>query len=209
MQSEMPFLPSSSQAAENSREDLLLWESIRKGNDLAFSSFYKKYVQSLFNYGMHIQPNRELVKDCIQELFTKIWEKKESLGPVEKVRFYLFRSFKNLIFNKIEAASKKSIVPEESLDRMIQDFPVENLLIDTELVEARMVRLQKAVSLLTNRQKEVIFLRFFQSLEIKEIAQIMNISIPGVHNLLSNTVKSLREKINWNEVIVLFFFLIS
>lgn len=188
-------------ASSQFREDVLLWDSLRKGNDIAFSTFYKKYVQSLFNYGMHIHPNRDLIKDCIQELFIKFWEKRESLGSIEKVSFYLFRSFKNLLFHKIEISAKKSPLTQDLIDQMAPELPVENFYINSEMVDQRIIRLKKAVLLLTDRQREVILLRFFQGFEAKEIAEIMNLSIPGVHNLISLTIKSLREKIKWNDLI--------
>lgn len=188
-------------ASSQFREDVLLWDSLRKGNDIAFSTLYKKYVQSLFNYGMHIHPNRDLIKDCIQELFIKFWEKRESLGSIEKVSFYLFRSFKNLLFHKIEISSKKSLLTQDLIDQMAPELPVENFYINSEMVDQRIIRLKKAVLLLTDRQREVILLRFFQGFEAKEIAEIMNLSIPGVHNLLSLTIKSLRGKIKWNDLI--------
>ena len=192
-------------SSSNLREDVLLWESLRKGNDLAFSSLYKKYVQSLFNYGMHIHPNRDLVIDCLQELFAQIWDKRETLRPVEKVGFYLFRSFKNLLFRKIEVSSKKTFLNPESLDLLAHEPSTENVWISSERVEERVLRLKHAVSLLTPRQREIVLLRFFQGLEAKEIAEIMNLSLAGVHNLLSLTVKSLRDKIKWSELVVLFF----
>jgi RNA polymerase sigma factor (sigma-70 family) len=207
MHLEKPFMTSGSMSSDSLREDFLLWESLRKGNDLAFSSLYKKYVQPLFNYGMHIHPNRDVVKDCLQELFAKIWEKRTSLSTVEKVGFYLFRSFKNLLFNKIEASSKRSSLTPDSIDRLTPELPMENFWIDSEVVEERLGRLKKAVSLLTNRQREVVLLRFFQGLEIKEVAELMNLSVQGVHNLISLTIKSLREKIKWNELTVVIFFL--
>ena len=188
-------------ASSQFREDVLLWDSLRKGNDIAFSTLYKKYVQSLFNYGMHIHPNRDLIKDCIQELFIKFWEKRESLGSIEKVSFYLFRSFKNLLFHKIEISSKKSPLTQDLIDQMAPELPVENFYINSEMVDQRIIRLKKAVLLLTDRPREVILLRFFQGFEAKEIAEIMNLSIPGVHNLLSLTIKSLRGKIKWNDLI--------
>jgi len=184
------------------QEDVLLWDSLRKGNDIAFSTLYKKYVNSLFNYGMHIHPNRVLIKDCIQELFIKFWEKRESLGSIEKVSFYLFRSFKNLLFQKIEISSKRFALTQDLIDQMAPELPLENVFVDSELVDQRIIRLKKAVLLLTNRQREVILLRFFQGFEAKEIAEIMNLSIPGVHNLISLTIKSLREKIKWNDLMV-------
>lgn len=189
-------------ASSQFREDVLLWDSLRKGNDIAFSTLYKKYVQSLFNYGMHIHPNRDLIKDCIQELFIKFWEKRESLGSIEKVNFYLFRSFKNLLSHKIETSSKKKPLTQNLIDQMAPELPVENFYINSEMVDQRIIRLKKAVLLLTDRQREVILLRFFQGFEAKEIAEIMNLSIPGVHNLISLTIKSLRGKIKWNDLMV-------
>jgi RNA polymerase sigma factor (sigma-70 family) len=189
-------------ASSQFREDVLLWDSLRKGNDIAFSTLYKKYVQSLFNYGMHIHPNRDLIKDCIQELFIKFWEKRESLGSIEKVNFYLFRSFKNLLSHKIETSSKKKPLTQDLIDQMAPELPVENFYINSEMVDQRIIRLKKAVLLLTDRQREVILLRFFQGFEAKEIAEIMNLSIPGVHNLISLTIKSLRGKIKWNDLMV-------
>jgi RNA polymerase sigma-70 factor (ECF subfamily) len=85
---------------------------------------------------------------------------------------------------------------------MAPELPVENFYINSEMVDQRIIRLKKAVQLLTDRQREVILLRFFQGFEAKEIAEIMNLSIPGVHNLLSLTIKSLRGKIKWNDLMV-------
>lgn len=182
---------------ESLKEDVLLWESLRKGNELAFSAIYKKYVQPLFNYGMHIHSNQELVKDCIQELFTKFWMQKELLNPVEKVGFYLFRSYRNLLFQKMEANSKSVGLDIESIDQRLEDLSIELAWIEAELVNERHLSLHKAINQLSPRQQEAVLLRFFQRLEPKEIADIMHISVAAVHNLLSKTIQSLRTKVKW------------
>ena len=187
------------------REDILLWESLRKGNELAFSSLYKKYVQSLFNYGMHLHPDKDLVKDCLQELFAQIWDKRESLKSVEKVRFYLLRSFKNLLFRKLDVFSKKTSISQEYIELLAPEPSSEYSWINFEQVEERLFRLKTAVSMLTPRQRELVVLKFFQGLEVKEISEIMNLTVAGVHNLVSLTIKSLREKVKWNDFAVLYF----
>lgn len=152
---------------------------------------------------MHIHSDRDLIKDCLQELFTEIWDKKESLGQVEKVAFYLFRSFRNLLFRKIESTSKKSTISQESWNQIVIEPSFEVSWISSEQVEERSLRLKKAVSMLTPRQREIVLLKFFQGLEAKEIGEIMSLSIAGVHNLVSLTVKSLREKVNKSELVIL------
>lgn len=203
MSTEYPKRSSRFYSAESLNEDVLLWESVRKGNELAFSTLYKKYVQPLFNYGMQIHSNREFVKDGIQELFTKFWIQRELLNPVDKVGFYLFRSFRNLLFQKMEASSKSVGLDVDSIDSQSNDLAVELTWIETELVEERRVSLHKAINQLSPRQREVVLLRFFQSLEPKEIAEIMQISVAAVHNLLSKTIQSLRTKVKWAEILFL------
>lgn len=204
MSTEFPKRSSRFYSAESLNEDLLLWENLRKGNELAFSSLYRKYVQALFNYGMQIHANREFVKDGIQELFTKFWTQREMLHPVEKVGFYLFRSFRNLLFQRLEANSKRVGLDVDSIDNQWNDLAVDLTWIETELVEERRQSLHKAINQLSPRQREVVLLRFFQSLEPKEIAEIMQISVAAVHNLLSKTIQSLRTKVKWVEVVYLF-----
>ena len=203
MSTDFPKRSSRFYSAESLKEDVLLWESVRKGNELAFSSLYKKYVQALFNYGMQIHPNREFIKDGIQELFTKFWTQRELLNPVEKVGFYLFRSFRNLLFHKMEGKSKSVGLDVDSVDFQSNDLAVELTWIETELVEERRLSLHRAINQLSPRQREVVLLRFFQSLEPKEIAEIMQISVAAVHNLLSKTIQSLRTKVKWVEILYL------
>src|SRR5690606_5747097 len=90
------FISRSPKISSNSKsDDNALWQSVRKGNDLAFSNLYQRFSNLLFNYGMHFCHNRELVKDCIQELFTSIWTKRETLTDIDSVKYYLFKSYRN------------------------------------------------------------------------------------------------------------------
>ncbi len=205
MSIEKQFFFAEENRSDQLREDILLWESLKKGNELAFSSLYKKYVQCLFNYGMHIHSDKDLVKDCLQELFAQIWDKRDSLSSVEKVRFYLFRSFKNLLCRKLEAFSKRNSFSQEYIEHLAPEPSLEYSWIHFEQDEERLIRLKTAVSMLTPRQRELVLLKFFHGLEVKEISKIMNLTIAGVHNLVSLTIKSLREKVKWNEYVVLYF----
>ena len=50
-------------------DDRKLWTRFINGDDKAYSMLYERYVDILFPYGMGFTPNRELVKDCIQDIF--------------------------------------------------------------------------------------------------------------------------------------------
>lgn len=177
-------------------EDRVLWESVKKGNELAFSSLFKKFINPLYNYGMHFFSDSDLVKDCIQELFTSIWLKKDSLSDVVQVKFYLFKSFRNLFFAKI--SSGKHAVHRDFWDEdlgELDDSKESELIHEEETLEnSRLV--QTAIQGLTRRQREAVILRFYNNLENKQVAEVMGISVESVHNLVSKAIQFLRVKLH-------------
>jgi len=180
----------------SSSEDRVLWESVKKGNELAFSSLFKKFINPLYNYGMHFYADSDLVKDCIQELFTSIWLKKESLSDVTQVKFYLFKSFRNLLFAKI-SSSKHLIHPDVwEEDCGEADETRESEWIHEEETVENSKLLQMAIQGLTRRQREAVILRFYNNLESKQIAEVMGISVEAVHNLVSKAIQLLRIKLS-------------
>lgn len=176
-------------------EDRVLWQSVKKGNELAFSSLFKKFINPLYNYGMHFFPDSDLVKDCIQELFTRIWLKKDSLSDVIQVKFYLFKSFRNLFFAKI-SADKHAIHRDFWDDDCggIDDSKESDWIQEEEALENSKL-MQVAIEELTRRQREAVILRFYNNLGNKQVAEVMGISVEAVHNLVSKAIHLLRIKL--------------
>lgn len=176
-------------------EDMALWESLKRGNELAFSSLFKKFVNPLYNYGMHFFPDQDLAKDCIQELFTSIWQKKDALSEVVFVKAYLFRSYRNLLFARI-SERKKDLHPDFWDEEMVEpESSKEAEWIEEEEAVQTSRLVQHAVRELTRRQREVVVLRFYNGMESRQIADVMGISVVAVHNLVSKAICLLREKL--------------
>ena len=62
-----------------------------------FSQLYDKHVDSLFSFGSKFTSDRELIKDCIQDVFVKLFNKKEALDKVCNIESYLYVSLRNRI----------------------------------------------------------------------------------------------------------------
>ncbi len=175
-------------------EDRTLWRKFRSGNDLAFSILYKKYVQRLYNYGMHSCHNREMVLDCLQELFGRLWDKRNQLADVEAVNFYLFKSFRRLLVNKLTESRKQSLLFRNAEDPGFEiSSSFEDAIILEEASTQRIQNLKKAIATLTRRQREVIFLRFFNNLSYKDVASVMEMSVDSVYNLMNKAIDALRK----------------
>lgn len=179
--------------------DSALWQRFRTGNDLAFSILYKKYIQRLFNYGMHTCYDRELVLDTLQELFGRLWSKRNDLSDVEAVNSYLYKSFRRLLVNKIINKRKQAFLHINSNDRSFEILSsIEDSIILQETTVEQFAKLKHAISILTKRQREVIFLRFYNDLSYKEVALVMEMSVDSVYNLVAKAIEALRITLKAN-----------
>lgn len=201
-----PLKSSNRNTKEQSLDDSTLWLSFKKGNDLAFSILYNKYVQRLYNYGMHSCRNKELVLDCLQELFTQLWDRREKLSEVTCVNYYLFKSFRRLLMNRL-TMGRKFLISLSDRESYGFDFvpSKEDSLIEEEWEIERNKKVRNSLHALTKRQREAIFLKFFNQLSYHEVAAIMDLHVDSVYNLISKSIDVLRKKLKADAVLVLLY----
>lgn len=177
-------------------DDSAMWERFKEGNELAFTIIYKRHVQRLYNYGMHTCRDKDLVLDCIQELFARLWDRRETVSSVGSVTFYLIKSFRRLLLSKIIARKKLSTLLAGNALAVFEFMPsVEESIIDNESRKIRSESLEKCIKALSRRQREAIFLKFFNELSYHEVAVIMDLRVDSVYNLISKAIDILRRKL--------------
>jgi RNA polymerase sigma factor (sigma-70 family) len=187
-------IPKQSASAGSTFSDEALWSSFKTGNELALSILYKKYVQRLYDYGMHSFRDHDLVVDCLQELFLRLWNKKDTLASVQAVKPYLFKAFRRILIHQFAEQRKKSAFSNSNF--AFEFLPsAESTLIEDELKLEQIQRLKQCLQSLSKGQREVIYLKFFSGLAYPEIAEITEMQIDSVYNLVSKTIDLLRKKL--------------
>lgn len=161
------------------------------------TSIYNLYVNDLTTYGLYLGFDKEVVKDAIHDIFLKFSSDKNILGNVNNIKFYLFRSLKNRLIDIHK--NKKEFVAIESMDSSQElpfniDVNVEDAFIENEEWQEIKMKIEHMLSTLTNRQREVIYLRYVQEYDYEQIAQLLQISVHGCRKLVSKAMTSLREK---------------
>ncbi|MFD1143583.1 RNA polymerase sigma factor [Larkinella insperata] len=176
-------------------EDKLLWATFRKGDRDAFEGLLRAYYKSLLDYGFHFIKDRDILKDLVHDLFLNLWERRTFLNPdVTHLKPYLFKSLKHQIVNYLQKNTNHASLPEIWQEKEpICDNYIESSLIEQETLLANESRLQLALSQLSKRQREILHLKYFESLSHEQIADVMAISPQAVRNLLSQSLKSIRE----------------
>lgn len=156
------------------QDDFTIWLAFKSGSELAFDYIYDTYFSKLYNYSLRFTTDTDLIKDCIQNLFVELWRRKENLADVQSIKFYLYKCMRHRIIQEVSKANK--FVHEDDLEENYSfevSFSHEFHLITRQISEENRARLLKAFDLLTKRQKEAVFLRYYDNLEYHEIAVIM------------------------------------
>jgi RNA polymerase sigma factor (sigma-70 family) len=178
-----------------SLNDELLWTYLKAGNELAYSVLYKRYVNRLYNYGMHSCKDCELVKNCLQETFVRIWSKRETLGAAVSVKHYLFKSFRSLLIERLTANRPFSLAFQDRLSSSFEFIsPMEDSTIEDKAKNQRQEVLTSSFTAPTKSQREAIFLKFFNELSYYEVSSIMELRVDSVYNLISKALDVIRTK---------------
>ncbi len=171
-----------------------LWASFREGNADAFEKIFKSYYKSLLSYGLRLNTDEEEVKDCIQILFLNIWERREFLGESDSIRNYLLASLRRLILKRMKTnLSFVEIDADNSAFHI--ELSVESQLIHDQTLRENVSSLQSAIHRLPDRQKEALYLKFYNDQSFGDIATVMNISTRAVYKLIYKALDSLNDEL--------------
>lgn len=178
--------------------ELKLWHKMLEGDPAAFSGLLNSTYDLLFQYGNKFSRDRELVKDCIQDIYLEVWEKRSSLNGDIPPRAYLLASLRRRL-NRV--GQRNQALPFDSLDDVAFDmnYSIEYRLIRSEEDAQTAKRITYLLNALPKRQKEAVYLKFFLELDRDQIAAVMDIRPQSVSNLLQTAFKWLKE--HWKTAI--------
>lgn len=197
------------EAQQFTNNDSQLWHQLKNGSELALGKLIKKYFNLLQNYGYKFIRNEDFVKDCVQEVFVEIWSRRQNISQPDSVRAYLLSSVRKKILRESvrqKINGENEIINIEN-DLKFAEFSPELVIIEQENTQETIQKVAVLLNLLPKRQREVVYLRFYQNLERDEIAQIMGVNAQSVSNLLQAAFKTIRE--NWSGIIFQYLLLLN
>ena len=174
----------------SSNPDIELWESYKQGNAESFGKLFQKYHHPLRQFGNKFSSDQELLEDCIQELFVELWQNR-SQTQVQSVKAYLFKALKYKLFRALQKRSGLALTGMQ--DETGFEFSHETLIISRQETEEKAAKVIAAMQQLSNRQKEIVYLKFYQELTYEEVSEVMGINYQVARNLFHQSVKALRK----------------
>jgi RNA polymerase sigma factor (sigma-70 family) len=176
-----------------------LWQRFKAGDERALGELARGHYPGLYNYGLRLTTDSELVWDTIQDLFLELWDHRETVGNAVFVKTYLLKALR---YKLLKSRTHQSPIHIDDSEKAAPfSVSIEDEIIDQEVHTEQARLLHQLMAGLTKRQQEVLYLRFYQNLDNHEIAQIMGMERQSVANLLHRTFKELRS--HWSPDLLL------
>lgn len=169
-------------------DEKLLLKQLQKGNEKAFTSLFRKYYKDLVLFAGYFLSEKDVCEDIVQTVFVNVWDKRKDLNYKVSFKSFLLTSVKN---NCLDELRHRKVVTEFQNNYNIFDnslnLSTEHAVLYSELNS----NLNKGLSLLPEKQREVFEMSRLQGIKYKEIAQQLNISERTVEDRMAKTMKIL------------------
>ncbi|MFD1817849.1 RNA polymerase sigma factor, sigma-70 family [Pseudarcicella hirudinis] len=178
-----------------------LWDAFRTGDHEAFTKIYKSYVNVLYSYSTGITQDRELIKDCLHDLFVELWRNHATIGKTTSIKYYLMASIKRKLVRQLEN-QQKHFQHQANYYSENPDFVLshETAMLSIEDENKVGFLLNDSFRFLSKRQKEALSLRYFHDMDTDQISTFMKINPQSVYNLIFGALKILKEHLRGEQL---------
>ena len=163
------------------------------GDDNAFAELYDLYIQMLSNYGNKLTQDQELLKDCIHDVFVKVYLKRNDKNGINNFASYALISLKNRLLDEFRRKTFNSEDSVENYEYRFSTTDVENDYLHQELQDRQSAQVAYLMQHLTRRQRQAITLYYIEQRKYDEICNIMHMNYHSVRNLMHRGMLKLRE----------------
>ena len=175
-----------------------LVEKLRKGDIRAFNIIFHRFEPKLYAFAMKLTHSSEEAKEVVQEVFLKVWERRELIRPYQNLDSYLFTIAKNLVYNKARRRVHWAAYQEYvSISGASAGSLTDNTVQYNELVAF----LEGAYQKLPPVRQKVFVLSRVDGFTHHEIAEKLNTSISNVKNHIHKALRFLKEQMQLHEII--------
>ncbi len=170
------------------------WEHLKAGQIQSLQELYNHHVNGLYAYGMVLCQDGERVKDSIHDLFLTIWTNRQGFTIPTSGKAYLMVSLRRKIFDRGSKRDQLMVPLEDSgMDHEWSPDAEEQWIRFEEESEIQL-KLGQAMAQLSDRQKEIIHMKYYQQMEYDDIARIMDLNYQSARNLVNRAILVLRKE---------------
>lgn len=170
-------------------QDIVLFERVAQGNELAFNTIFDKYYTELCEFSYYIVKNKESAEEIVADLFANIWIKRGSYSVDQNLKGYLMRSTKNRTISYM----RKKKIEVLSLDDVSFAYAESESNPEKELISKESSSsIEQILNYVPEKSRLVFKMHRFENLKYREIADILEVSHKTVEKHMGKALKILR-----------------
>lgn len=170
------------------------WQLLAGGDRQGLYECFDLFYDDLFRLGISLYHDVDLVQGAINELFLELWKIRERLGEVQNIQQYIITIYKRVLY-KSHHGRKEFASLDDSIE--LPQSSYEEALIAIQADEGRKARLQLALKQLSERQLQMVQMRYYEGRAFREIAEVTGLTERTVYNTLHNALQALRKGMDW------------
>jgi len=184
--------------------DTQLWQQFKDGQQSAYAAIYKGHADYLLRYSYRITSNELVIEDAIHDLFVEIWKNRSTIGSTDNIRAYLTVALRRKIIKAIQKKQKTDSdkTPEEL--NFQTELAIDEIMIATERSAEWTQKLQSAMAKLSDRQREILYMKYYSQMNNDEISEALGINNQSVRNLAYRSIEQLKKLFIWLILILIF-----
>lgn len=184
-----------------------VWQRFQQGDETAFQQIHQHHIRHLLNYGTRLSSSLSTVEDCIQDVFVELWQYRQGLTQPVSVRFYLLRALRNRLRAQYRRDQPFISGWDDDGEQAGQNqLPfdtepsAEEQLIALDIDAERKIRIHQTLQTLTARQREIIYLRYFNDLTYEQICEVMQINYQTARSQIYSALKTIRKNFKDSDI---------
>lgn len=186
------------------QSEIVLWNAFQQGSREALDELFRSHYPSLYRYGFKISGDAHITEESLQDFFVYLYEHRSNLRKPRSVRAYLITAYRRKILTLIESERKRHRVQSlAAVEQANIEFSIDELMISKETQQDTSQQVLSLLNGLPKRQREALYLRYYEELPITDIAEILSITYQGVVNTLYKGLKSLRGSVSLKKVLTI------
>lgn len=162
---------------------------MQQGGEEAFERLFLAYYDDLCAFAADYVSSPEEAEDLVQNVFVRVWERREALDPQKSIRAYLFKSTRNGALKSLNREQRWPTVQRELQEHSLRGRPGKE--VEFSEMEASV---WEAVNALPERRREIFLLSRRHDLTYAEIAELLDISVKTVETQMGRALGFLEEK---------------
>jgi len=174
---------------DNIRTDQELSSLLRHGDKSAFARLYEMYSQRIYTNLIRLLKDEDLAQELLQEVFVRIWDKRETLQVETSFRSYLYRVSENLVRDFFRKAAKDKRMMEQLI------MAASELYIDNEelyIHKENNILLHQAIDTLPPQRRRIFILCKIEGKSYNEVSEITGVSVSTVNDHIVKATKAIR-----------------